>query len=99
MGQTSIPCTESLRDRLGADKPDGVSWSQYLDALHKDAEFIVVNDDVNIEVMVTELLDTIGATAGGAAVDDSELAHDVAAQIDYAELANRVADELEGRMR
>jgi len=99
MGQTSIPCTESLRDRLGEDKPDGVSWSVYLDALHKDAEFIVVNDDVDIEEMVVELLDTIGATAGGPAVDDSELAREVAAQIDYTELANKVADELEGRMR
>ena len=32
-------------------------------------------------------------------VDDSDLAREVAAKIDYAELATRTADELEGRLR
>lgn len=62
MGQTSIPCTTSVRDRLAEDKPNRVNWPEYLDALHKDAEFIIVNDDVNIGDMVAELVDTLGAS-------------------------------------
>lgn len=99
MGQTSIPCREATRDVLAADKPTGVSWSDYLEALHEDAEFIVVNGDIPPEQFVKELIDVLGAEVGGPQVDDSELAREVARRIDYAELANRTADELQGRMR
>jgi len=55
------------------------------------------NDDTNSDV--DELIDTIAAEVGGPQVDDSEIAREVARHIDYAELATRVADEVEGRMR
>jgi len=51
------------------------------------------------EDLATDILDTIGAEVGGPAVDDSEIAREVARQIDYAQLAGEVAKELEGRMR
>jgi len=54
---------------------------------------------VEIDALVDELVDELGATAGGPQVDDSEMARAVVAQFDYAELASRTADELEGRMR
>lgn len=30
MGQTSIPCTEEARDRLAKQKPDDMTWSEFL---------------------------------------------------------------------
>jgi len=52
-----------------------------------------------VEDLADFLVDELGAAAGGPQVDDSEIARDVVRQFDYAELATRVADELEGRMR
>ena len=41
MGQTSIPCNTEVRDRLAGDKPDNMSWSEYLSVLHSDQELTV----------------------------------------------------------
>jgi len=41
MGMTSIPCESGVRDRLAADKPDGMSWSEYLSVLHSEQEIVV----------------------------------------------------------
>lgn len=38
MGETSIPCTETTRDRLRDDKTAGVSWDRYLNDLLDAAE-------------------------------------------------------------
>jgi len=41
MGQTSIPVSEAVRDRLAEDKPDSMSWSEYLAAMHSELEITV----------------------------------------------------------
>lgn len=54
---------------------------------------------VDTDELADHLVDELGAAAGGPQVDDSDIARAVVAQFDYTELAARVADELEGRMR
>lgn len=44
MGQTSIPVTSEVRDRLAGDKPDGMSWSEYLTVLHSEQEIVVESE-------------------------------------------------------
>jgi hypothetical protein len=56
-------------------------------------------DEMNTDELAAYLVDELGAAAGGPQVDDSDIAADVVRQFDYAELANRVADELETRRR
>jgi hypothetical protein len=53
MGQTSIPLDSEVRDRLATDKPDDVSWSEFLSRLHSDGEIMtgggVIEGDVEFE--------------------------------------------------
>jgi predicted DNA-binding protein len=66
----------------------GLTWAEYV-----DGEAPSLPD-------TEELVDAIAAEADGQGrVDDSELAREVARQLDYGELANAVADELEARRR
>ena len=63
-------------------------------------EQLVCDNPTTTEVIdVDALIDDLGAQAGGPQVDDSKLAREVSRQIDYAQLANAVADEVEGRLR
>jgi NAD(P)-dependent dehydrogenase (short-subunit alcohol dehydrogenase family) len=52
VGETSIPCTESTRDRLRDDKTTGVSWDRYLNDLLDAAERV---DDYENGADVTDL--------------------------------------------
>jgi hypothetical protein len=55
MGQTSIPCDSETRDRLAADKPEDVSWSAYLRALHDGTDISTSGvDESEIARRVTE---------------------------------------------
>jgi len=45
--QTSIPVDSGVRDRLAEDKPEDMSWSEYLSVLHSDQEIVVENDGGN----------------------------------------------------
>jgi hypothetical protein len=54
---------------------------------------------VDTDELAAEIVDIIGAEAGGSQVDDSEIAREVARQLDYAALSNQVADEVVGRLR
>jgi len=60
------------------------------------AEGRVLTDD-EVDEVITEIAERVEPEQGY--VDDDKLARAVAAQIDYAQLANAVADEVEGRMR
>jgi len=94
MGTTSIPCDESVRDALASEKPEDVTWNQYLKSLHEDGEIVVEPAEIDDEV-AEAIIDVIGSEVGGPRVDDSELAREVSKQIDYAELATKVAEELQ----
>lgn len=98
MGETAIPVSKAVRNDLRDDKPDGVPWNDYLRGLHEDGEIVVEPAELDPET-AEAIIETIGAEVGGASVDDGELAREVARQIDYAALADRVADELEARLR
>lgn len=56
----------------------------------------ILSDDA-VQELVTELAEHVEPEQGY--IDDDKLARAVAAKIDYAELATKVAEELEGRMR
>lgn len=55
MGQTSIPIESEVRDRLATDKPDNMSWSEYLSVLHSDQEIVVEQTGGNSEQLETEI--------------------------------------------
>jgi len=47
--------------------------------------------DVDVDNLATRIVDEIGAGVGGPQVDDSEIAREVAAQLDYVDLAEKTA--------
>jgi len=97
MGQTSIPCSKAMRDRLRDEKPQGVSWDKFLDDL--------LEGGPTETVPVDEALARLRESGGGSAtdIDPDELASKVASRIDYAALGREAGDyvvgELEGRQR
>lgn len=99
MGETSIPCGEQTRDRLEDLRGDKYkNWDAFLNHL---ADVWEDGGPIISEEGAHELMEEIATAAEPerGMVDDAELAREVARQVDYTELANRVADELEGRMR
>jgi hypothetical protein len=89
---TTIQITKEQADELRARKThDDESYKSVIARLL---------DRDNSAIDTEELIDAIAAEADGQGrVDDSELAREVARQLDYGELANAVADELEARRR
>mgnify|MGYP000435656514 CR=1 FL=1 len=82
-------------DRAKAQKEDhNRTWGEQL--VRPDDDGRVMSHELAEEI-VEEIAMVAEPDAG--LVDDTELAHDIARQVDYSELAARVADELEGRMR
>jgi len=60
MGRTSIPVDTEVRDRLSNDKPEDMSWSEYLSVLHSDQEIVVEGNSTNSSSEnVDELADQI----------------------------------------
>jgi len=98
---TTIEITEQQSDVLDElkdhPKESKKAVLQRLIDIYNDEYSDPLVDDVGS--VVDELVDELGAAAGGPQVDDSDVARAVVAQFDYAELASRTADELEGRMR
>ena len=95
-GYTTITVREETKERLDAHR-EGQQWDAYLEQLRREhADPVTIND---VQELADRLVDELGAAAGGPEVDDSRIAADVVRQFDYAELANQVADEIEGRMR
>lgn len=86
---TTIRVRTDAKQAAEARKPDCMTWSEFLAA-----------EEYDPDVDVHELVNAIAAEADGRGrVDDDELARAVARKIDYAELANAVASELETRLR
>lgn len=99
MGETSIPCRNSTRDRFVELRGERYeSWDAFLNHL---ADVWEDGGRIVSEEAAHELMEEIASAAEPerGMVDDSELAREVARQVDYSELAKQVADELEGRMR
>jgi hypothetical protein len=89
----TIKVPQAVRDEA---RDDPRTYGQVLRAGLEHEPFGGSITDADVE----RLIDTIAAEADGQGrVDDSELAREVARQMDYGELANAVADELEARRR
>ena len=78
--RTTLPVTKDARDTLAADKPDGMSWSEYVLELHAAAPIEtteVVNvaeleqrlDGVEIDIPVADLKEAARAGARDALGD------------------------------
>jgi hypothetical protein len=89
-----VPADDYL-DAKQQKEANGRTWGQQLVRPDDDE----TGDGVDEEALAERIVDSIGANAGGAQVDDSEIAREVARKLDYAELSNQVADEVVGRLR
>lgn len=72
----------------------GLSWADYVDGESPQHD---IPNSAEIAEAVVDALD-MGDPEDRAGPDFDDLAREVARKIDYVELANRVADELQGRM-
>jgi predicted DsbA family dithiol-disulfide isomerase len=52
------------------------------------------SETINADDLAARIVDHIGADVGGPQVDDSEIAREVAQQIDYAHLADKVSEQV-----
>lgn len=92
---TTIEITTEQRDALVARKQhDREPYHEVVARLLDGSDGTPPADHIDID----ELIDAIGAEVGGPTVDDSEIAREVARQIDYAQLGKKVADEVEARL-
>ena len=79
---------KAYRDDHGHNGMDE-AVSELLDRVEGEPEPITLD-----EATIEQLVDELGAAVGGPPVDDSNLAREVAARIDYAELARKTADKV-----
>ena len=79
---------KAYRDDHGHNGMDE-AVSELLDRVEGEPEPITLD-----EATIEQLVDELGAAVGGPAVDNSNLAREVAARIDYAELARKTADRV-----
>ena len=84
---TAIRISKDAREAAEAAKRDGETWDDYIrrctDNPPEMREFV-------------ESHNCDGVTSG---VNSSEIAREVSRQLDYAQLAGKVGDEIEGRLR
>ena len=103
---TTISVTKTTKAKFDDLRPAGAaSADEFLATLinyyetgdaPQYAEGRILTDD-EVDEVIEELAERVGPERGH--VDDDQIARAVAAKIDYAQLANAVADEVEGRMR
>lgn len=55
--------------------------------------------DIDAERLASLIVDQIGAEAGGAKVDDSEIAKEVAQRLDYTNIADKVSEQVIRELR
>lgn len=67
----------------------GLDWEDYIEGNAPDI----------VDELPTDIVDEIGAKAGGPHVDDSEIAREVARQLDYDHLAQLVAEKVTDELR
>lgn len=102
----TVKVPEDNREKASEYKPEDATWGDCLVAGaerlndHLDSDPPVGADYPDPEEYAREVVDAVAVEADGQGrVDSDALADAVARRLDYAELANRVADEIEGRMR
>jgi len=90
---TTITVRKRTKERLNEHR-DGRPWDQYLEKLRREhADPVTLND---MGELADSLEDELSLREG---FDADTLAIRVSERIDYTQLANRVADELHGRMQ
>jgi len=78
MGRTSIPVDTEVRDRLSTDKPEDMSWSEYLSVLHSDQEIVVEGNSTNSS---SENVDELADQIERLRYELDEFKHDVPAKV------------------
>ena len=89
---TAIRVTPDVKAKAEDAKRDGETWNEYVLRCAENPP------EVREYVDAESIPDGLENIANGD-VDTDKIAAEVSEQIDYAELSNRVANELEGRMR
>lgn len=100
----TVKVPEGDKERADDYRPDGATWGDCLvagaerlnDSLDSDTRaYLDGTEGVDVDALASALTDEISVEQG---VEADALARRVAAQIDHAELAKQVADELEVRL-
>jgi hypothetical protein len=98
MGQTSIPVDSAVRDRLASDKPDDVSWSEYLTKLHSDGEIPVDVNAQPADVDADDIARRVAERLEGAKPLD-EMAFEDWFEPDYAQtIAHHISADLDSEL-
>jgi len=94
MARKNLKVPEDLFHALRDDKDDGQSWPHYLEeqCLHSTES----TTDVSHDRLAEQIADRV---ATHVTTDTEVLAREVSRQLDYAELATQVGEEVECRMR
>lgn len=92
---TTIQITKAQADELQARRThDDESYKSVIARLLEGDSSAIDADE-----LAGRIVDQIGATAGGPQVDDSEIAREVARQLDYAHIATKVSGQVVGELR
>lgn len=87
---TTIQITKAQADELqGRKTHDDESYKSVIARLLDGDSSAIESDE-----LAAQIVDQIGATAGGPQVDDSEIAREVARQLDYTAIADKVSRQV-----
>ena len=84
---TAIRVSKQAKEQAEAAKRDGETWDDYIRRCTENPPEI------------REFVESANGDSVTSDVDPSELAREVSRQLDYAQLAGKVGDEIEGRLR
>ena len=84
---TAIRVSTDAKEAAESAKRDGETWDDYIRRCTENPPEI------------REFVESANGDSVTSDVDPSELAREVSRQLDYAQLAGKVGDEIEGRLR
>ena len=84
---TTIRVEQTAKDTAEEHKEEGETWSDYIRRCTENPP------------EVKEFVESANGDSVTSDVDPSEIAREVSRQLDYAQLAGKVGDEIEGRLR
>lgn len=87
----TIKLPKEIRDKA---REDPRTYGQIMQAGLENEPF--AENAVDVDELASQLADRVETTGG---IGPEQIAREVSKSIDYAELANKTAEELEGRMR
>lgn len=96
----TVKIPEPVRDEAREDpRTYGDIMADGLDAKQEGEPLYEAGNDEPVDELATRIVDQIGSDVGGPQVDDSEIAREVAAQLDYVNLAEKTAEQVVGELQ